>query len=116
MTKTQRPGRTNPITNRMQRFEDGDLVHITINPSIQKGQPAPRFHGKTGKVTGQKGKAYIVSLKEGNKAKEFRGLFSYESYSKKLLPSYPTMSDPKQLARIIKTLVNNEEHKIVGNE
>ena len=70
MTKVQRPGRTNPITNRMQRFEEGDLVHITINPSIQKGQPAPRFHGKTGKVTGQKGKAYIVSLKDGNKAKE----------------------------------------------
>ena len=56
------------------------------------------------------------ATEEGNKAKEFRGLFSYESYSKKLLPSYPTMSDPKQLARIIKTLVNNEEHKIVGND
>ena len=70
MTKVQRPGRTNPITNRLQRFEEGDLVHITINPSIQKGQPAPRFHGKTGKITGQKGKAYIVSLKDGNKPKE----------------------------------------------
>ncbi len=30
MTKVQRPGRTNPITNRLQRFEEGDLVHITI--------------------------------------------------------------------------------------
>ena len=27
MTKVQRPGRTNPITNRLQRFEEGDLVH-----------------------------------------------------------------------------------------
>ena len=63
MTKVQRPGRTNP-------FEEGDLVHITINPSIQKGQPSPRFHGKTGKVIGQKGKAYIVALKDGNKPKE----------------------------------------------
>jgi len=70
MTKVQRPGRTNPITNRLQRFEEGDLVHITINPSIQKGQPAPRFHGKTGKIVGQKGKAYLVALKDGNKPKE----------------------------------------------
>ena len=66
MTKTQRPGRTNPITNRMQRFEEGDLVHVTINPSIQKGQPAPRFHGKTGKVTGQKGKYSAVISYAGN--------------------------------------------------
>lgn len=70
MTKIAREGRTNPITNRLQRFEVDDLVHIIINPSIHKGQPHPRFHGKTGKITGQKGKAYIVSLKEGNKAKE----------------------------------------------
>ena len=64
LTKVQRPGRTN------QRFEEGDLVHITINPSIQRGQPSPRFHGKTGKVTGKKGKAYLISLKDGNKEKE----------------------------------------------
>ena len=70
MTKVERKGRTNPITNRLQRFEEGDLVHIIINPSIQKGQPHPRFHGKTGKVIGTKGKAYLVALKEGNKAKE----------------------------------------------
>ena len=66
MTKVVREGRSNPITNRLQKFEEGDLVHITINPSIQKGQPHPRFHGHTDK----KGKAYIVSLTDGNKAKE----------------------------------------------
>jgi large subunit ribosomal protein L21e len=70
MTKVAREGRSNPITNKLQRFEEGDLVHITINPSIQKGQPHPRFHGKTGKITDKKGKAYIVSLTDGNKAKE----------------------------------------------
>ena len=70
MTKVERKGRTNPITNRLQKFEEGDLVHIIINPSIQKGQPHPRFHGKTGKVIGTKGKAYLIALKEGNKAKE----------------------------------------------
>ncbi|MCQ2972696.1 MAG: 50S ribosomal protein L21e [archaeon] len=70
LTKVQREGRTNPITKRMQKYENGDLVHIIIDPSIQKGQPHPRFHGKTGQIVGQKGKAYLVALKDGNKAKE----------------------------------------------
>ncbi len=70
MTKVERKGRTNPITNRLQRFNEGDLVHIIINPSIQKGQPHPRFHGKTGEIVGKKGKAYLIALKEGNKPKE----------------------------------------------
>ena len=70
MTKVERKGRTNPITNKMKRFEVGDLVHIIINPSIHHGQPHPRFHGKTGKVFGQKGRAYLISLKDGNKSKE----------------------------------------------
>ena len=70
LTKVERKGRTNPITNRFQKFEEGDLVHIIINPSIQKGQPHSRFHGKTGEIVGKKGKAYILALKDGNKAKE----------------------------------------------
>ena len=30
MTKVVREGRSNPITNKLQKFEEGDLVHITI--------------------------------------------------------------------------------------
>ena len=67
MTKVVREGRSNPITNKLQKFEENFQF---INPSIQKGQPHPRFHGKTGKITDKKGKAYIVSLTDGNKAKE----------------------------------------------
>lgn len=70
MTKVAREGRTNPITKRLQRFEVDELVHIIIDPSIQKGQPHHRYHGKTAKVVGEKGKAYIVTLNDGNKAKE----------------------------------------------
>ena len=67
LTKRVRPG---PITRRIQQFENDDLVHIIIDPSIQKGQPHSRFHGKTARVVGKKGKAYILALKDGNKAKE----------------------------------------------
>ena len=70
MTKTVRPGRSNPITKKLQRFEKDDLVHIIIDPSIHRGQPHPRFHGKTAKVIGEKGHAYILGLNDGNKYKE----------------------------------------------
>jgi large subunit ribosomal protein L21e len=70
LTSVFRPGRSNPITKKIQRFEEKDLVHIIIDPSIQKGQPHPRFHGKTAKVIGERGKAYILALNDGNKAKE----------------------------------------------
>ena len=63
LTKRVRPGRANPITRRIQQFENGDMVHIIIDPSIQKGQPHSRFHGKTAKVVDKKGKAYILALK-----------------------------------------------------
>lgn len=70
LTKVARPGRANPITRKLQKFEEGDFVHIIIDPSIQKGQPHSRFHGKTAVVKGTKGKAYILGLKDGHKAKE----------------------------------------------
>ena len=49
LTKKARPGRANPITRRLQQFENGDLVHIIIDPSIQKGQPDSRIQGKNTK-------------------------------------------------------------------
>ena len=69
LKKSVREGRTNPITKRIQTFDEDDLVHIIIDPSSQKGQPHPRFHGKTGKVSEKRGRAYIVEINDGNKAK-----------------------------------------------
>ena len=70
LKKSIRPSRANPISRKIQVFEDGNKVHIIIDSSIQKGQPHPRFQGKTGKFVGQKGKAYLVGIKDGNKPKE----------------------------------------------
>lgn len=70
LRKTIRPGRSNMITKKIQKFDEGDFVHIIIEPSMQKGQPHPRFHGKTGKVVESRGNAYVLALKDGNKAKQ----------------------------------------------
>ena len=70
LKRSLRPRRANPISRKIQVFEVGQKVHIITDSSIHRGQPHPRFHGKTGEVVGQKGKAYLVGIKDGNKAKE----------------------------------------------
>lgn len=70
LKKSLRVNRANPITKKIQTFDENDLVHIIIDPSVHKGQPHPRFHGKTGKVGEQRGRAYIVEINDGNKAKK----------------------------------------------
>ncbi len=59
-----------PITRHVREFDMGQSVHINIEPSIHKGMPNPRFHGKTGKIVGKRGRAYIVEVTDGNARKE----------------------------------------------
>lgn len=59
-----------PISRAIQVFDEGQMVHIKIDPSVHKGMPNPKFHGKTGKVLGQRGRAYILEVKDQNKKKE----------------------------------------------
>ena len=58
-----------PITRAMQQFEIGDSVNVTIDPSIHHGMPHPRFQGRTGKIEGARGKAYLVGISDGKKHK-----------------------------------------------
>ncbi|KAF5091648.1 50S ribosomal protein L21e [Methanospirillum sp. J.3.6.1-F.2.7.3] len=58
-----------PVTLVIQKFEIGQKVHIVCEPSIQKGMPHRRFHGKTGSVVGQRGRAWLVEIRDGNKNK-----------------------------------------------
>ena len=58
------------ITHSLQTFNDGDTVNVVIAPSFHKGQPHHRFHGLTGKITGNQGKAYVVRTRVGNMDKD----------------------------------------------
>jgi large subunit ribosomal protein L21e len=53
-----------------QKFEVGDKVNVNIDPSMHKGQPHIRFHGRTGTVTGTQGHAYTLDVRMGGKMKE----------------------------------------------
>jgi large subunit ribosomal protein L21e len=58
-----------PVTSVIQKFEVGQNVHIVCEPSIQKGMPHRRFHGKTGTVLGQRGRAWVLAIRDGNAEK-----------------------------------------------
>ncbi len=57
------------ISKALQKFSIGDRVHVVIDPGVQKGMPHPRFHGKTGMVIEQRGRAYLVEISENNAKK-----------------------------------------------
>ncbi|MCM1986114.1 MULTISPECIES: 50S ribosomal protein L21e [Methanococcoides] len=70
LKKTVRERGLSPISKAIQDFEDGQMVHIDIDPSVQKGMPNAKFQGKTGKVLGKRGRAYLLQVTDGNSKKE----------------------------------------------
>ena len=55
-----------PVTCVIQKYEIGDRVHIVCNPSVQKGMLHRLFHGLTGTVLGQRGRAWMLAIHDGN--------------------------------------------------
>jgi large subunit ribosomal protein L21e len=70
LKKTVREKGLSPISRAIQEFTDGDIVNIDLDPGIQNGMPHPKFQGRTGKVKGQRGRAYIVEVRDGGLMKE----------------------------------------------
>ncbi len=58
-----------PLSLLMRKYSPGEKVAIIINPSIHKGMPHRRYHGRTGVVVGMRGKSYKVELMVGSKKK-----------------------------------------------
>lgn len=58
-----------PPQRAIQEYEEGQRVHLRIDPSVQKGRFHPRFNGHTGEVIGQQGAAYKVAITDGGKEK-----------------------------------------------
>ena len=53
-----------------QKFKEGDSVAVTIERSLQSKFPK-RIQGRTGKISGKRGRAYVVDLMDQNKKKQF---------------------------------------------
>lgn len=53
----------------LQDFQPGERVVIKINPSVHRGMPHRRYHGRIGEVLGKRGMAYLVQVRLGDKIK-----------------------------------------------
>ncbi|SDM54002.1 LSU ribosomal protein L21E [Haloarchaeobius iranensis] len=60
---------TSPPQRAIQEYDEGQKVHLKIDPSIQKGRYHPRFDGQTGEVVGKQGAAFKVQITDGGKEK-----------------------------------------------
>ena len=67
--KFRRTGLT-PVSAYFKQFKIGDRVVIKINSSSHHGLPFKRFQGLSGNVIDKRGRAYIVEIYDGNKAKK----------------------------------------------
>ena len=74
LKKSIRERGISPVSKAIQEFDEGQMVHIDIDPSVQKGMPNPKFQGSTGKVVGQRGRAYVLQVRCGNAMKEVLSL------------------------------------------
>ncbi len=69
LSKSVRARGISPVSRAIQDFDEGQMVHIILDPSIHKGMPNPKFHGKTGKVAGKRGRAFLLKVRDGNAMK-----------------------------------------------
>src|SRR3989338_4415543 len=57
------------VSRFMQSFEEGQKVHLVVEPAYHKGMYHSRFIGKTGEIKGAKGRCYEVIINDHGKEK-----------------------------------------------
>jgi len=57
------------LSKLLRTYKNGDKVCIKIDPSVHKGMPHRRYHGKIGWIVGKRGRSYVVKITSGNKIK-----------------------------------------------
>lgn len=69
LTNHPRERGMSPPQRAIQTFEEGDRVHLKLDPSVHEGRFPPRFVGHTGVIAGKQGTAYKVTIVDGNAEK-----------------------------------------------
>jgi len=60
-------GDSTTVNEHLKEFEEDETARIQLNPSVTEGRVHVRYHGRNVKVTGKRGEAYEVELKDGGK-------------------------------------------------
>ena len=58
------------LSKLLYEYQPGSQVIIKIDSSVQKSMPHRRFHGKIGTVVNKRGRAYVVSVPQGDAVKD----------------------------------------------
>lgn len=67
--KPRERGKTG-LSKILRQYEPGDKVVVKIDPSVHRGMPHRRYHGRTGTIVDRKGRAYVVDVTQGKAVKE----------------------------------------------
>jgi large subunit ribosomal protein L21e len=70
LTQSPRERGKTTLTKILHIYESGDKVVIKINPSVHKGMPHRRFHGKVGVIVTRRGRSYVIHVPQGDATKE----------------------------------------------
>jgi len=58
------------LSKLLYEYQPGVRVVVKIDPSVQKGMPHRRYHGRVATVIGKRGRSYILSVTQGDAIKE----------------------------------------------
>ncbi len=58
------------ISRYFQQFNNGDKVYLDVESSVHKGMYTPKFLGRSGIVSGKRGKCYEISINDLGKEKK----------------------------------------------
>ncbi|MCL9813774.1 50S ribosomal protein L21e [Natranaeroarchaeum aerophilus] len=69
LSNSPRDRGASPPQRSIQEFDEGQKVHLAIDPSTPKGRFHPRFNGHTGTVVGKQGRSFQVEISDKGKSK-----------------------------------------------
>ncbi|TRO52908.1 50S ribosomal protein L21e [Candidatus Bathyarchaeota archaeon] len=67
--KPRERGKTG-LSKILRLYEPTEKVVIKLDPSVHKGMPHRRFHGKIGVIAAKRGRSYVVNVSQGKAIKE----------------------------------------------
>ena len=67
--KPREKGKTG-LSKILRKYTSGEKVVVKIDPSIHKGMPHRRYHGRIGVIAKKRGQAYIVNITQGDAEKQ----------------------------------------------
>ena len=67
--KPREKGKTG-LSKVLYEYTSGEKVVVKIDPSIHKGMPHRRYHGRVGVISKKRGRAYVLNVTQGDATKQ----------------------------------------------